>query len=189
MMVFHSLPLHLMKVSSFHELFMHEIRDLYDAEHQMIEALPKMIDEASNEELKKALEDHLEQTKKQSERLEDIFTMMDEEPKRQTCQGMKGLIEEGEKSMNAVTVPEIMDAAIISAAQRVEHYEMAGYGTARAFAELMEHEEAADLLQETLEEEMQADKLLTEIAESTVNPAAMEAASGMEEEEEMVESK
>ncbi|OGJ56283.1 hypothetical protein A3D88_01330 [Candidatus Peribacteria bacterium RIFCSPHIGHO2_02_FULL_52_16] len=179
-----------MKISSFHDLFLHALRDLYDAEHQIVEALPKMIDDATNEELKEALAEHLEKTKTHVDRLEDIFTILDVVAKRETCQGMKGLLEEGDKTMSRIKIPEVMDCAIISAVQRVEHYEMAGYGTARCFAEMMGHDEAADLLQETLEEEAEADRLLSGIAEDTVNAKAMLKASGMkEEEEEMTEVK
>ncbi|MBI3331415.1 ferritin-like domain-containing protein, partial [Candidatus Peregrinibacteria bacterium] len=157
---------------------------LYDAEHRILDALPAMMEEATNDDLKKAFEEHIEQTKKHVERLDDIFEMLDEKPKRHTCEGIKGLIEEGEAMISMITVPEVMDTALIAAAQKVEHYEISGYGTARAFAKMMDHDEAADLLQETLEEESETDELLTEIAESTVNPIAMEEASGMEMEDE-----
>ncbi len=161
-----------MKVNSLHELYVHELRDLYSAEQQIIKALPKMAKAAISTELRSALQEHLETTRRQVERLESIFQRLDIKPKASTCKGMKGIIEEGEELVRA-EIPEMVgDAALISAAQRVEHYEIAGYGTVRTYARQLGYEEDARLLQETLDEEGQTDKKLTGIAESRVNVEA-----------------
>ncbi len=169
------------KITSLHDLFLHELADLYDAEHQILEALPRMVEAVTHKELKKALKDHLHQTEEQVNRLEEVYELLEEEAERQTCDGMKGLLKEGDKMLAAKIDPSVLDAAIISAAQRVEHYEIAGYGVLIAWARLLEHEEVADLLQETLDEEKDADQLLTDIAERVVN---VEAPDEMVEEEE-----
>jgi ferritin-like metal-binding protein YciE len=159
-------------IESFDDLFLQQIEDLYDAENQLTEALPKMADAASSAQLKQAFTSHLQETQNQVNRLDQVFQQIGREPKRETCKAMKGLIAEGEQMIKANADPEIKDAGLIGAAQRVEHYEMAGYGSARAFAEKLGHTDAARLLQATLNEEANADKKLTAIAEQSVNPAA-----------------
>lgn len=161
-----------MKLNNLHELFVHELKDLYDAEHQLVDALPQMVDGASSSELKGAFKEHLTQTKNHIKRLEQVFSSIDERPAREACKGMKGLVQEGSKMLEADADNVVKDAALISAAQRVEHYEMAGYGTLRTYAYMMGHQEAARLLQETLDEEEQTDKKLTQIANS-INTEAM----------------
>jgi ferritin-like metal-binding protein YciE len=153
-----------MKLENLQQLFVKELRDLYDAESQITDALPKMIEAASHPQLKQALQEHLQVTKRQISRLDRIFQTMQEKPTGETCKGMKGLLKEGSDIVSAGGDPSTVDAGIISAAQRVEHYEMAGYGTVRTYAELLGKQEFARLLQETLDEEKQADKALSEIA-------------------------
>lgn len=154
------------------ELFFDQIEDLYDAEKRLTDALPKMADAAHDQELKKAFQDHLRETQTHVQRLEEIFKDLGRDPNRETCQAMKGLISEGEDFVKAKGDGAIKDAALIAAAQRVEHYEMAGYGSARNFAQRLNNQRAADLLQQTLNEEGNANKLLTKIAEGSVNAAA-----------------
>ncbi|MGA9528993.1 MAG: ferritin-like domain-containing protein [Terriglobales bacterium] len=154
-----------MKPNSLQELYVEQLKDLYDAEQQIIKALPKMIDAASSEELKDALNEHLEVTRKQATRLEQIFEPLGEKPKGDKCKGMQGVLQEGSDLVGEVKDANVRDAAIIASAQRVEHYEMAGYGTARTFAELLGEEKASQLLEETLNEEKEADTKLTELAE------------------------
>ncbi len=156
------------KLENLQELFVKELRDLYDAEKQITEALPKMIDAAHHPELKSALEDHLHITKQQISRLDRVFQMLQEKPTGESCNGMKGLLKEGDEFVSAEGDPSTIDAGIITAAQRVEHYEMAGYGTVRTYAELLGQREIAELLQQTLDEEKQADETLSDIA-SNVN--------------------
>ncbi len=170
-----------MKANSLQELYVGELRDLYDAEHQIIKALPKMISKTSSEELKNALTEHLEITRRQAERLEQIFENMGERAKAQKCKGMAGVIEEGNELLKEAEDEDVRDAAIIAAAQKVEHYEMSGYGTVRTWATLLGEEDAANLLEETLNEEKEADQKLTDIAES-IN---VEARQGEGEEEEV----
>ncbi len=160
-----------MKLENLQQLYLKELRDLYDAENQITGALPKLIDAANNSELKNALQEHLDVTKTQIGRLEQIFQALNEKPSGETCKGMKGVIKEGDEIISAGGDPSTVDAGIISAAQRVEHYEMAGYGTVRNYAKLLGQEEHARLLQQTLDEEEKADKTLTQIA-STVNVEA-----------------
>jgi len=166
------------------DLLKHEIKDLYSAEEQIIEALPKMIEKANNRNLKKALQDHLEVTRKQKGRLDDALEALDEEREEgkgvlgllkgeQKCLAMEGLISEGEKLMKEDMSPEVSDAAIIAAAQKIEHYEISSYGTARTYAQELNLDEVEDLLQETLDEEYEADDLLTQLAESRVNLRAI----------------
>jgi|SRR5690348_2294101 len=157
---------------SFEDLFVSQIEDLYDAEQRITKALPKMIEAASSSSLKQALQSHLTETQQQVDRLEGIFQQLNRSPTRQTCDAMKGLLAEGEHMIKADAAPDIKDAALIAAAQRVEHYEISGYGTARTFALRLGHADAAALLQATLQEEINADKKLTEIAESSVNVRA-----------------
>jgi ferritin-like metal-binding protein YciE len=173
-----------MELSSLQELYVEQLKDLYDAEHQIIKALPKMIDKAESEELKEALNEHLEVTKQQANRIERVFNDMGEKAKAEKCKGMQGVIAEGDDLIGDIEDPNVRDAAIIAAAQRVEHYEMAGYGTARTYASQLGEDEAADLLQQTLDEEKEADKKLTELA-SEINQEAAEGAG--EEEAEDVE--
>jgi ferritin-like metal-binding protein YciE len=166
--------------SSLQELYVEQLRDLYDAEHQIIKALPEMIEMSRSEELKEALNDHLEVTKKQAERLEQIFEDMDEEPKGERCKGMQGVLAEGKDLVGKIEGEKLRDAAIIASAQRVEHYEMAGYGTARTYATMLGEDEAADLLEETLGEEKDADQTLTDLASEINREANVQ---GMKEEE------
>ena len=169
-----------MSLNSLRDLWIEEMRDLYNAENQLLKALPKMAKAASAPELKQAFESHLEETKTHVERLEEIFEKLDKKPSGKTCKAMKGLVEEGSEMMKEDGPDEVIDAGLIAAAQRVEHYEMAGYGAARTFASILGEDDAEDLLQQTLDEEGAADEKLTEIAESIVNEEAEEA--GEEEE-------
>jgi ferritin-like metal-binding protein YciE len=171
-----------MKAKGFTDLFELELKDLYSAEKQLTKALPKMSKAATNEDLKEAFESHLEETEGQIERLETIFKQLDVSYARvEKCKAMEGLIEEGESLMEEGLEPDVLDAGLICAAQKVEHYEIAGYGCARTFAQQLGHSDIADLLQETLDEEGNADKKLTEIAESVVNQDAESARVGEEE--------
>ena len=158
-----------MKLESLHDLYLSELSDLYSAEKQIIKALPKMIEKTQSAELRQALEDHLEETKGHVERLEEVFEMHGESPERQKCKGMEGVLEEGDELVGKDATPAVRDAAIISAGQRVEHYEMAGYGTVRTWAQQLGHEKAAAVLQQTLDEEIAADEKLTKIANNRVN--------------------
>lgn len=153
-----------MKVDTVEKLFMNELKDIYSAEKQITRALPKMAKAATSEELRVAFRTHLEETKGQIERLDRVFKILGKPAGSKTCKGMKGLIEEGSEVMEEAEEGEVRDAGLISAAQRVEHYEMAAYGTVRAMAEIMGQKEIAQLLQETLDEEGKTDKLLTKIA-------------------------
>jgi ferritin-like metal-binding protein YciE len=162
-----------MKLASLHDLYVDELKDLYSAEHQLLKALPKMAKAASASQLAKAFTDHLTETKGQVDRLEKIFNKLDVSPKGKTCKAMEGLLEEGKEVMAEDADPMVMDAALIAAAQRVEHYEMAGYGCVRTFARLLGDEQAADLLQQTLDEEGAADKKLTKLAEMVINAEAV----------------
>jgi ferritin-like metal-binding protein YciE len=164
-----------MKLATLDDLYVNELKDLYNAEHQLLKALPKMAKAASFPELAQAFTDHLEETKGQIERLEKIFSKLDVSPKGKKCKAMEGLLDEGKELMEEDADPTVMDAALIASAQRVEHYEMAGYGCVRTFARLLGYEQAADLLQQTLDEEGAADKKLTELAETVIN---VEAAAG-----------
>jgi ferritin-like metal-binding protein YciE len=155
-----------MKLENLEQLFLQELRDLYDAENQITEALPKMIEAAHYPQLKNALQDHLTVTHKQIERLDQTFVILGEDASGQTCKGMKGVIKEGDEIISQGGDGATVDAGIISAAQRVEHYEMAGYGTVRTYAELLGQQQIARLLQQTLDEEKEADEKLTEIARS-----------------------
>lgn len=168
-----------MEISSLQELYVDQLKDLYDAEHQIIKALPQMIDKAESEDLKDALNEHLEVTKQQANRIERIFSDMGGKAKAEKCKGMQGVIAEGDDLIGDIEDPVVRDAAIIASAQRVEHYEMAGYGTARTYATQLGEDEAAELLQQTLDEEKEADKKLTDLARE-IN---QEAAEGAEEEE------
>lgn len=175
-----------MKMESLQDLYLDELKDIYDAENQLLKALPKMAKTATNEELKAAFEQHLEQTQEHVSRLERIFEELGEKAKGKKCEAMKGLIEEGKQMMEEDATEDVMDAALIAAAQKVEHYEIATYGTLRTYAEMLGFDEQADLLQETLDEEKDTDENLTELAVSCIN---LEAEEGEEEEEEETEEK
>lgn len=162
-----------MNLDSLRKLYVHELKDLYSAEQQIVDALPKMIAGAGNTDLKKALKEHLEVTRKQAKRLEKVFAGMDFSPRGSRCEGMEGLLKEGASLLKEKADPDVLDAAIIAAAQRVEHYEIAGYGVARTYAEKLGDYKAADLLQQSLEEEAQADRHLSRLAERTINFQAM----------------
>lgn len=162
-------------LDNLHALLVQQLEDLYSAEDQLVSALPKMADAAFNPELKSAFETHLQETRHQKDRLERAFQMLGHEPTSEKCQAMAGLISEGKQIINASGDPEVKDAALVAAAQRVEHYEMAGYGCARTFARHLQRDDVASLLHETLEEEAHADELLTEIAERSINPQAAHA--------------
>ncbi|MDB5348787.1 MAG: ferritin-like protein [Planctomycetota bacterium] len=158
-----------MKLRSLSDLFIVELSDLMSAENQLIKALPKMAKGASSPDLRKAFEDHLEQTKGHVQRLQTIFEELGESPKRKKCKAMEGLIEEGEEMLGENAEPAVKDAGLIGAAQRVEHYEIAAYGTAATYARHLGDTVAEQLLRQTLAEEGETDKLLTSIAESSIN--------------------
>jgi ferritin-like metal-binding protein YciE len=160
-----------MKLETMRELLLDELQDLYSAETQITKALPKMAKTSSSPELKKAFESHLQETEGHVQRLEKIFKNMQESSKGKTCEGMKGLLQEGEERIKEGGAPEVVDAGLISAAQRVEHYEIAAYGSARTYAELLNETEMVRLLEQTLEEEKAADQKLTKISK-TVNKKA-----------------
>ena len=162
-----------MKLNSLQELYTEQLRDLYDAENQIIKALPEMIDAATSPDLKEALNEHLEITKTQATRLQQIFEGLGEKAKGETCKGIKGVLQEGSDLVDKIEDENTRDAGIITAAQRVEHYEMAGYGAARTFASLLGEDEAVQLLQQTLDEEKEADQKLTSLAEE-INVSAEE---------------
>jgi ferritin-like metal-binding protein YciE len=162
-----------MKLDTLQKLYTDELRDLYNAENQLLKALPKMAKAASSADLKGAFEKHLEQTKGHVKRLEKVFEELDEKPKGKTCRAMKGLIEEGSEILEQEGEESVLDAGIIVAAQKVEHYEIAGYGSARTFAHLLGQDKAAELLQATLDEESETNELLNRLAESVINPEAM----------------
>jgi ferritin-like metal-binding protein YciE len=161
-----------LKLETVKDLFLAELRDLYSAENQLVDALPKMADAASSTELKQTFTDHLEETNKHVTRLDEVFAKLNEDPKGETCEAMKGLVKEGEEFVHAKGEPEVRDAGLIGAAQRVEHYEMAGYGTARTLAQRLGFQDIAKLLETTLNEEKAADQKLTSVAEGNVNQTA-----------------
>jgi ferritin-like metal-binding protein YciE len=162
-----------MKLNSLNKLYLEELRDLYSAETQLLKALPKMAKGASSDELKEAFESHLGQTKEHVERLTEIFDRLGEKPTGKTCRAMKGLIEEGSEMLEQEGDESVIDAGLIAAAQRVEHYEIAAYGTVRTFADLLGEDDAVELLQQTLDEEGETDKQLSELAEGIVNEKAL----------------
>lgn len=162
-----------MKLETLKDLFHHELKDLYSAEKQIIDALPKMIEGASNADLKTALRDHLELTREHLARIEDVCEELDLKPGGHKCKGMEGLIEEGSELLKEKTEKNVLDAGIIGAAQRVEHYEMAAYGTARTHAAKLGFHDVADKLQGTLDEEGEADRLLSRLAERSINFEAL----------------
>jgi ferritin-like metal-binding protein YciE len=171
-------------MGTLHEAFVEELRDTYDAEKQLTKALPKMAKAANSPELREAIESHLEETRQQVTRLEQVFASVDEKARGKHCEGIAGIIEEGRAIMEEEFDEATADACLIAAAQRAEHYEMAAYGTLVAWARAMGHDEAADLLQETLDEEKAADEKLNSLAEGGINEQAALAAHPDEDEEE-----
>ena len=165
------------------ELYVDELKDLYDAESRLVKALPKVAKAATSQKLRSAVEEHLEQTKGHVDRLKEIFDNLGEKPSGKKCPGMMGILKEGEEIMDEDFEGEVMDAALISAAQRVEHYEIAAYGCVRTWAELLGENEASSLLEKTLEEEKETDEKLTQLAEE-INVQAKEQGSEGEEGEE-----
>lgn len=164
-----------MKLERLEDVFKHELMDLHSAEQQLAAALPKLAEKASSPKLREAFENHLAVTREQLERLKEIGQQMGVELKGETCKGMQGLIEEARHIMEMDGSEQAMDAALIAAAQRVEHYEIAGYGTVCTYAQELGHDEALELLKKTLAEEERTDELLTEIAEGGINREAMNA--------------
>jgi ferritin-like metal-binding protein YciE len=160
------------KLSTLEELFLDEIQDLYDAEKQLTKALPKMAKAASSEELRQAFQDHLDQTRGHVERLEQVFEALGEKAKGKKCEAMAGLVKEGDEIASNTEQTAVRDAGLIAGAQKVEHYEIAGYGSARTHAQLLGHDRIATLLEETLGEEKETDAKLNELAQSTVNEEA-----------------
>jgi len=172
-----------MALESLQDLFLDQLKDIYDAEQRITKALPKMAKEATSEELSSAFEEHLSQTEEHVARLERVFRMVGESPSKKTCKAMVGLLQEGEEIMKEDASESVMDAGLIAAAQKVEHYEMATYGCLRDWAQLLGLSEAVEVLQQTLDEEGETDKVLTEIAQS-LNVEAMEGEDVEVEEEE-----
>jgi len=172
-----------MQTTSLHELYIDELRDLYSAETQLVKALPKMAKASTNSELRQGFEEHLRQTTEHVSRLEQIFEELEEKPSGKKCAGMEGLIKEGAEVIDEDYSDEVRDAALIGAAQRVEHYEIAAYGTVKAFADLMGHSEQVALLDQTLQEETETDEKLTALS-AEVNELANQGQSSEELEEE-----
>jgi len=174
------------EAKSLHDAFLDELRDAYDAEKQILKALPKMVKAAESDDLREAFETHLEETRGQVNRLEQVFASLDEKVRGKHCDGVAGIIEEGKSVMEEDFDETTMDACLIASAQRVEHYEMAAYGTLVAWAEAMGHSEAAELLQQTLDEEKATDEKLTALAEGGINQSAADGAhpQGDDEDEE-----
>jgi ferritin-like metal-binding protein YciE len=164
------------EAGTLHDAFLDELRDVYDAERQLVKALPRMAKAATSDDLRTAFEAHLEETKAHVARLEEAFGLLDEQVRGKHCEGMAGIIEEGKTIMGEEFDEETMDACLIAAAQRVEHYEMAAYGTLMAWGKAMGHNDVVDLLQQTLDEEKAADEKLTGIAEGGINQEAADAA-------------
>jgi ferritin-like metal-binding protein YciE len=172
-----------MKSSSLRDLFIIELSDLYDAENRLIKALPKLAKASSSKSLRGAFEEHLEKTKEHAARIERIFANLDMPAKREKCKGMQGLVSESNDLLKKKLSPDVQDAGIIAAAQRVEHYEIAAYGCTRTYAELLQNRQAVDLLEQTLQEEKDADKKLTELAQQ-INVEAQTPEEGVEAEAE-----
>ena len=170
-----------MELQSLRDLYIDELKDLYSAEKQLVKALPKMAKNATNPDLKKAFTDHLEQTEEHVSRLEQIFESLEASPRGKKCVGMEGLIEEASEMLEEDAEEDVLDAGLISKAQHVEHYEMAGYGTVRRFAQILGEAEHVELLEQTLNEEKEADQLLTQLADGSIN---VEAAAGEEDSDE-----
>ena len=168
-------------MNSLQDLLIQELKDLYSAEHQLVKALSKMAKAASSEKLKAAFEEHLDVTQTHVARLEEIFEGLEASPRGKKCEAMAGLVAEGAEIIKKKGVdPSVKDAALIAAAQKVEHYEIAGYGTVRTFARMLGMEDAAALLEQTLEEEKEADETLNELAEQEINEQALHATSAEE---------
>jgi ferritin-like metal-binding protein YciE len=165
-----------MKLNSLDDLLVEQLEDLYDAEKQLVKALPKMAKAAGNDSLRRGFEEHLEQTKGHVNRLEKVFKDLGKSARTKTCEAMKGLVEEAEDFLDESAQPPVRDAGLIACAQRVEHYEIAGYGTVRTWCQQLGHAECARLLQQTLDEEAATDRKLTQIAESMSNRQAAAAA-------------
>ena len=161
-----------MELNTIKDLYIHELKDLYSAEKQLLKAIPKMAKAATNQELADGFREHLEQTKKHAERLERVLRAHGHSTRGPKCRGMEGIVAEGAEMIDEEGDDEVKDAGLIAAAQRVEHYEMAGYGTARTYAELVKDQEGAKLLSQTFEEEKQTDEKLSELANSTINVEA-----------------
>lgn len=161
------------KLSTLHDLLVDCLKDMYDSEHQITQALPKMAKNANSADLRAAFEQHLMETETHIERLQQVFMHLGAKAERKTCKGTQGLIEEGNEAIKEKMDPDVRDAALINAAQKVEHYEMAGYGTARTFAQQLGYDQVAQILQTTLDEEGMTDKKLTMLAESAINWKAM----------------
>jgi ferritin-like metal-binding protein YciE len=164
-----------MKLESLKDLYLEQLKDLYSAETQIVEALPKMAEAAKSADLRKGFTDHLRQTEEHVRRLEKVFQDLQQSPKGHTCEGMKGLLKEGSEMTKMSGDPSVIDAGLIACAQRVEHYEIAGYGTVRTYAELLGKDQHVTLLERTLQEEEETDERLTELAESHVNEEALAA--------------
>jgi ferritin-like metal-binding protein YciE len=162
------------EMETLQDLYLEQLRDLHSAENQILKAMPKMIKSASHPELQRAFRTHERQTAQQVKRLERIFKDLGESPRGKKCEGMEGLIKEAQELIKEKPAPDVLDAGLIAAAQHVEHYEMAGYGTMRTYARLLGFEDQAALLQQTLDEEGMTDKLLTELAENSINLEAVE---------------
>jgi ferritin-like metal-binding protein YciE len=161
-----------MKLESLKDLYLEQLKDLYSAETQLVDALPKMAERATSPDLKQGFQEHLRQTQEQVSRLEQIFRDLGDTPKGHTCEGMKGLIKEGEEMIKMKGDDKVIDAGLIAAAQRVEHYEIAGYGTVRTYAETLGFSQHATLLERTLQEEEMTDEKLSQLAESHINEEA-----------------
>ena len=164
-----------MKINSLKQLYVEELKDAYDAENQIVKALPKLIKATSTPQLREALEDHLEQTRGHVQRLEQIFESLGEPAKAKKCDGIRGILEEGEKTIDDGEQGPVLDAGLIAGAQRVEHYEMAAYGSLKTWAKQLGDSQAVQLLEQTLNEEKEADRKLSEIAAKSVNAEASKA--------------
>ncbi len=162
-----------MKIETMEDLFLEQVEDLYDAERRLVKALPKMAEAATSQSLRQAFESHLLETEGHVSRLETVFRTLGQEPKTHTCDAMKGLVSEGEDVVSDIDQSSLRDAGLIAAANRVEHYEIAAYGSARTFAQTLGMTEAASLLEQTLQEEKRADQKLTQLAESMINDEAL----------------
>jgi len=167
-----------MAIKSMDDLFLEEIKDLYDAEKQLVKALPKMAKAADSDELRQGFQEHLDQTKGHVDRLEKVFDILGKKASGKKCEAMQGLIEEGNDVIEEIDASPLRDAALIAAAQKVEHYEIAAYGSCRTFAEILGRSDAAELLEQTLEEEKSTDEKLTELAEGMINEEAVQSGGG-----------
>jgi len=165
-----------MQIETMREFYIDVLKDLYDAEHQILKALPKMAKAAKSEDLQDGFQEHLSQTEMHVKRLDQLFNQLGEPAKRKKCKAVEGLLAEGKELMETLADPELLDAGLIAAAQKVEHYEIATYGCARTYAELLDEGDGSDLLQQTLDEEKLTDKKLTELAVSHINLEAAESA-------------